>query len=419
MTNMRSSQGRGLTFINASMSGSDATTLRLVGPRIVALGSRPSRADQVIDLQGDRLLPGLINAHDHLQLNSLPCLKADRKYAHVRDWIAEVDGLRRSDRGFRASVGVPRDQRLLLGGVKNLLSGVTTVAYHDPLYPCLLSARYPTRVVADFGWSHSLYIDGAEKVRSSYLRTPREHPWIIHAAEGLDTEASTEFERLDALGCLGANTLIVHGLALDHGQRLRLERAGAGLIWCPSSNLRLFGKSAVVGPLITAGRVALGTDSRLSGARDLLEELRIAAEVSGLDAPTLESLVTAVAARLLRLPDRGALKIGARADLVVLPAGMPLPQATRADIRLVMLDGTARLADEHYAHVTPPRPNQSRLSGARSRWTRVRLDGRPKVMESTTAALLREATLREAGLEFSRASWRAASALPQAPQDRA
>jgi cytosine/adenosine deaminase-related metal-dependent hydrolase len=407
---MRSSHGGGLTLINASLSGSDATTLRVVGSRIVALGTRPPPGDQVIDLQGDRVLPGLINAHDHLQLNSLPRLEAGRKYTHVRDWIAEVDGLRRTDHGFRASVAVPRDQRLLLGGVKNLLSGVTTVAHHDPLYPFLSSAPYPTRVVRDFGWSHSLYIDGEAAVRSSYQRTPREHPWIIHAAEGLDTEAGREFERLDALGCLRANTLIVHGLALDEGQRLRLQRAGAGLIWCPSSNLRLFGRSAAVGALVAAGRVALGTDSRLSGARDLLEEVRIAADVSGLDAPTLESLVTSVAARLLRLPDRGVLKVGARADLVILPAGMSLPRATRADIRLVMLDGRVRLADEDYARLAAPQANHSGLAGvsSNSQWVRVRIDGRPKVLESATAALLCAATLREAGLEFPSASWRAA-----------
>jgi cytosine/adenosine deaminase-related metal-dependent hydrolase len=408
---MHCSRGAGLTLINASMSGSAATTLRVVGSRVVGVGTLPRLDDRVIDLQGDRLLPGLINAHDHLQLNSLPHFEVRKKYTHVRDWITEVDWLRRTDRGFRSSVAVPRNQRLLLGGVKNLLSGVTTVAHHDPLYPFLSSASYPTRVVKDVGWSHSLYIDGAATVRGSYQSTPHEYPWIIHAAEGLDTEARSEFDRLDALGCVGANTLIVHGLALDHEQRLRLQRAGAGLIWCPSSNLRLFGKSAVVGQLAAAGRVALGTDSRLSGARDLLEELRIAAEVSGLDAPTLESLVTAAAARLLRLPDRGVLRVGARADLVILPAGMPLGQATRADIRLVMLDGTARLADEHYAHFTPPQPNLRRLAGASSQWVRVRIDGRPKLMESTTAALLRDATLQEAGLEFARAFWRRASAL--------
>src|SRR5262249_40566299 len=139
VSEMRATHSGGLTFINASLGGGDVTTLRVVGSRIVALGTDPLPIDQVIDLHGDRVLPGLINAHDHLQLNSLPPFDAGRKYAHVREWIAEVDALRRSDRDFRASVAVPRDQRLLLGGVKNLLSGVTSVAHHDPLYPLLSS----------------------------------------------------------------------------------------------------------------------------------------------------------------------------------------------------------------------------------------------------------------------------------------
>ena len=63
-----------LTFINARM-GVGATTLRILGTHIVALGAAAELGDRVIDLQGDRLLPGLINAHDHLQLNSLPRLK--------------------------------------------------------------------------------------------------------------------------------------------------------------------------------------------------------------------------------------------------------------------------------------------------------------------------------------------------------
>src|SRR5258708_28345543 len=155
----------------------------------------------------------------------------------------------------------------------------------------------------------------SEQVRNAYLRTPSDWPWIIHVAEGVDEEAAGEFDRLDALGCLGANTLIVHGIALDHAQRMRLEGAGAGLIWCPSSNARLFGRTAEVGELVRRGRVALGTDSRFSGSRDLLCELRAARETSALEAGSLESLVTGHAAELLRLADRGVLRIAARAGL--------------------------------------------------------------------------------------------------------
>jgi cytosine/adenosine deaminase-related metal-dependent hydrolase len=387
----------GVTFINAQI-GANTTTLRILGSRIAELGADPHAGDRVVDLQGDRLLPGLINAHDHLQLNSLLRMESGKPYRHVRHWISDINARRRSDPVFEAAVAVARDERLLIGGVKNLLSGVTTVAHHDPLYPFLLNPDYPTGIVAECGWSHSLYIDGEAKVRSSYAQTPLHWPWIIHAAEGLDEEAANEFERLDALGCLGTNTLIVHGIALDQAQRMRLDRAGAGLIWCPSSNLRLFGETAVVGGLIARGRVALGTDSRLSGARDLLEELRVAGEASGLDESTLESLVTGASARLLRLADRGVLKVGARADILILPARTRLSSASRADVRLVLRDGAVQYGDKDCAQAFAPAAH----------WAEVRVDGRSKILNGTLAVLMSRASAREEGLELCDVAWRAA-----------
>jgi cytosine/adenosine deaminase-related metal-dependent hydrolase len=398
MTQQPPSAPDGLTLINAQTAPGHLSTLRIVGSRIAALGEDPAAGDRLVDMKGDRVMPGLINAHDHLQLNSLPCLDSSQHYRHVREWISDINARRRSDSLFEASVAVARDERLLIGGVKNLLSGVTTVAHHDPMYPFLSSAHYPTRVVENYGWSHSLYIDGEEKVRNSYRRTPMKWPWIIHAAEGLNEEAADEFERLDTLGCLRPNTLIVHGIALDHAQRMRLDCAEAGLIWCPSSNLRLFGKTAEITDLIVRGRVALGTDSRLSGARDLLEELRIAGEVFDLDESTLESLVTRHSARLLKLSDRGTLRVGSRADILVLPARARLSSAARADIRLVLRDGAVKYGDMDYAQsFAPP-----------AHWVEVRVDGKPKILDGRVATLLSNAGAREDGLELPDVAWRAA-----------
>jgi hypothetical protein len=295
-------------------------------------------------------------------------------------------------------VAAARDERLLIGGIKNLLSGVTTVAHHDPLYPFLSNPDYPTGVVAEYGWSHSLYIDGEDAVRNSYARTPQGVPWIIHAAEGLDDAAAIEFERLDALGCLGPNTLLVHGIALDHSQRIRLACAASGLIWCPSSNLGLFGKTADVTDILRRGRVGLGTDSRLSGTRDLLDELRLVREVFGLDESILEGLVTRDNARLLRLTDRGSLQIGYRADILILPAPSRLTAASRADVRLVLVNGVVRYGDKDCAqHFAPP-----------THWTEVRVDGKPKILARRIAALLQHSTLRENGLDLPNATSRAA-----------
>lgn len=393
-------------FVNADLAGasgsprvaSEPGSLRVKAGRILAVNEPPEPGDRVVDLHGDRLLPGLINAHDHLQLNNFPAFEPDRRYRNVREWLAEVQDRLQTDRAFRESAAVTRDERLLIGGIKNLLSGVTTVAHHDPLYEALTRPEFPTRVLTGYGWSHSLYLDGDESVARSYRRVPSDCPWIIHAGEGLDDESAHELDRLDALGCLKPNTLIVHGVALDGEQRARLRRAQARLIWCPTSNLRLFGATADAADLVAHGAVGLGTDSRLSGSRDLLEELRVAARAGGLSAPALEALVTRDNARILRLGNRGALRRGALADIVVLPRRMSLLEASRADVRLVMIGGIARYADEEYAEMTAPM----------SEWAAVRVDGREKFLRRELAALLGACASGEEGVLLNARQGRAA-----------
>jgi cytosine/adenosine deaminase-related metal-dependent hydrolase len=154
-----------------------------------------------------------------------------------------------------------------------------------------------------------------------------------------------------------------------------------------------------VGELVRRGRVALGTDSRFSGSQDLLCEIKAARATAALEAGALESLVTRDAAALLRLADRGALTIGARADLLVLPGGMALANACRADVRLVVLGGRALYADADYARLVAPAAH----------WTAIRVDGKPKMLESGLAAALRAASVGEPGLEIADMRWRAAS----------
>jgi cytosine/adenosine deaminase-related metal-dependent hydrolase len=376
-------------LVNADCGGR-TTSVRIQGSRITSLATDPEPGDTIVDLRGDRLLPGLINAHDHLQLNNFPRLKYRDNYANVGEWIADVGEHRQTDPTLRRCEAIPREERLLLGGVKNLLSGVTTVAHHDPQYPSLLEPGFPVRVVMDYGWSHSLPMDGDINVKSSYRQTPLDRPWIIHAAEGLDDAAAAEFERLEALGCIGANTLIVHGVALSASQRQRLMSSSAALIWCPSSNMHLFGHTADVTSLTVRRCVALGSDSRLSGAGDLLDELHIARESSGLDEATLETMVTTDGARLLRQADRGAIAVGSLADLLVLPPKLPLSRATRSDLRMVMLDGSMRYGDPEYGRLLAPPSN----------WTGVRVDGAAKILERSLALQLAGMQVHEPGLDL-------------------
>jgi cytosine/adenosine deaminase-related metal-dependent hydrolase len=374
----------GTGLVLQGLAGAPAS-LRIVGACIAGVDVSAEAGDRVIDCGGARALPGLINAHDHLQLNGLPRLRYRPRYRHADEWIADIHPRLQTDAELLAYRARPLADRLLVGGLKNLLSGVTTVAHHDPAFEPLFEPGFPVHVPRELGWSHSLGLDGEAAVQASHRATPAHRPWIIHAAEGL--EAGEEFERLDRLGCIASNTVLVHGLGLSAAQQQRLADAGAGLVWCPASNLALFDRTLDPLLLIERSCLALGSDSRISGSADLLAELRLAQELVSLGERQLESLVTDAAARLLRLPDRGRLAAGMKADVLLLPARLPLAQAQRAALRGVLREGRLLLADADIA-------GQDALFDGRE----IRLDEKAKWLDRAIAGAAARARLQEPGL---------------------
>ncbi|MBV8503166.1 MAG: amidohydrolase family protein [Paucibacter sp.] len=372
----------GLCLLN--LAGAPGS-LRIVGDCIVGIDVAPAPGDRLIDCSGTRALPGLINAHDHLQLNGLPPLRYRDRYHHADEWIADIHPRLNTDPALRAYRAAPLADRLLTGALKNVLSGATTVAHHDPAYAEMFEPDFPVHVPRELGWSHSLGLDGESAVQASHRATPAHRPWVIHAAEGL--EAGEEFERLERLGCIGSNTLLVHGVGLTTAQQQRLVRAGAGLIWCPASNLAMFDRSVDPAALIEAGALALGSDSRISGSADLLVEARLASRLANLDGAALEQLLTATAARLLRLPDRGRLAIGMKADVILLPAALPLVRTERASLRAVFREGRLLLADPDLA-----------VQDAGFHGRPATLDGRAKQLDQTLARAAARSSLPEPGL---------------------
>lgn len=348
---------RPISFVNAQVVADDgrlARTLRVKRGCIDGIDVAPDAGDAIVDLDRSFVFPGLINAHDHLELNSQPRLKWREKYANASEWIADFQPRFESDPALAVTRPETLDDRLWIGGLKNLLAGVTTVCHHNPMHR-VLRRRFPVRVVERFGYSHSLHIDG-EAVAVSHRRTPPEWPWMIHAGEGVDDAARSELETFDRLGCLSPNTVFIHGVAFCRAAADRVIDAGAGLVWCPSSNGFLFDATADVRAFDDADRLALGSDSRLSGERDLLDELRAAHATRQLSAEGVARTVSAGAARLLRLRDRGRIEIGAPADLAVLRPNETCPfdtlvGASRGDVRLTMIDGRPAVAEPLLARV--------------------------------------------------------------------
>lgn len=387
------SDSHALYFENARLADPHGNavraTVRLARGKIAALNEPPQRGDTQFDLHGALVMPALINAHDHLELNNFPRWKHRDCYANAREWAMDANARLDTDSEIVAARRVPLADRLFIGGLKNLLCGATTVAHHNP-HHAPLRKNFPVRVVKRYGWSHSLYL--SPDFANTYQRTPRNAPYMIHLAEGTDTNAQNEFEQIENADVVNDNTVLVHGVGLTEAQRARAIEKRAALVWCPSSNFFLLNETARVREFSDAHLLAIGSDSRLTGERDLLDELRVARSTMQISQDALFRAVTTDAAKILRLREVGAIARGMRADLVILPntfrsAADALGNISRADLRAVVVGGMFRIADSDFAALMPNAVH-------------ARLDGREKILTRDLAARYMQNSIREAGLEL-------------------
>ncbi len=348
--------------------------------RTARIGATPSARAWRIDLRDHLIFPGLINAHEHLHVNAVPPLHADVPFTNSYAWIRAFQA-HFAEPAVAAALRLPKALRLRHGALKNLLAGATCVAHHDPWHPALDALDFPVALLRDYGWSYALGWPGyGPPVRASFTATSVGRPWMIHLAEGTDAIAQAELAQLDRLGCLAANSVLVHGVGLRPTDIDHVIACGASVVWCPTSNRNLLGRTLDPRRLCASGRLALGSDSRLSGARDLLEEMRGIATCGELAPAQILTLATTAAARILRLPGRGIIAPGAPADLVIVEdrggAARSLTSLTRSEIRAVVRDGVPCIADPDF-----------------SEWFAVAgvdavpalLDGRPKLLAAPLA----------------------------------
>ena len=348
--------------------------------RIVAVGRRKDvvrshGASEVRDLGDAVVLPGLVNAHTHVELswmNGEPPAGGT-----FMTWLADLVARRRGadETAARAAAGKAIESMLArgtvaVGDVANeswaapLLARSTLrgLAFHEVLGFRAADAE----VVLDAAAARLETIDGDPQVaaardRFTTVLTPHAahttsgpllkalggraaasgEPLSIHVAESEEemqllrdgtgpfreflTEVGawdpswkapglTPVAYLDRLGVLSPRTLAVHCVHLDHQDLTRLQARGVTVVTCPRSNRRLGVGLAPIPKLLASGiPIALGTDSLASSPDvDVFTELAALREEH-------PGLAPAAALRIATL--NGASALGLARDLGTIEAG--------------------------------------------------------------------------------------------------
>lgn len=303
---------------------------------------------RVMSLKDHLILPGLINAHDHLHFGIFPRL-GQGPYPSWREWADDI--YHPHELPLLDLLKIPKETRLWHGVIQNALAGVTTVCHHDAAHALLTDKALPVKVLTDCGWTHSL---DDKQWTKRYARTPANRPFILHFAEGTNALSHREMALLERNAKLNERLVLIHAIGVSKLDWLKLRAAGVWIVWCPTSNLHILGQTLARDLLLSYPSIAIGSDSPLSAAGDLLDEVQAAHALLDIPSDLLYRMVTTRAAGLLRLSgDQGTIVAGGVADLLIVrDNGQPpcdsLITLSRCDIAAVMRGGEITVASEEF-----------------------------------------------------------------------
>lgn len=313
------------------------------------------------DLRGKKVYPGFINSHDHLLASYLPKIGGSTKQI---SWLA-YDNLYKSSGVFAERQQIEIELLHYLGAYKNLFGAVTSVQDHIPhnIHKPFVDSL-PVKLIHEYYLSHSLgnySLGWGEGPALEYkLAAQANQPYITHLGEGLDEDSISSLKKLEKAEALGECSVLIHCLPFGPREVEKIAKAGASVVWCPTSNLHIFGKTTNIKLFMDMGvNVCLGTDFSPSGALNLLEELRFAKKLffdlyeEEISDKTLLDWITVNPAKAFKTPNIGSLKEGCSADFVVFeedekPSEISISNKSSGQIDLIVIDGSPRLASIHH-----------------------------------------------------------------------
>ncbi|MDD4686002.1 MAG: amidohydrolase [Clostridia bacterium] len=360
--------------------------------KIIYIGKNPPefKADRKINVMGNLLMSGFVNAHAHTPSTIL------RGYADdlsLHNWLDKIIPLERSlnDEEIYWSV--------MLGVLEYVKAGITCVeenyakylpimeAYKKSGMRARMSIGYPNvnqlkvdklssqnEKIKEYGFkavcfAHSIYGTTQNQLDDLISFSKSENlPLSIHLSETLKEVGDctvkydkTPVEYLEYLGFLDRPCTIYHCVHTDKDDLKILADYNANIVTCSSSNLKLASGIAPLYAMQTAGlNIALGTDGAYSNnSYDFFKEMFLSATLNKallynaeiLKAEEVLNMSTINGAKTLGYENLGDIQEGYLADIILINLNQPhhMPQfnlisnlvysAKSSDVYFTMIDG--------------------------------------------------------------------------------